>query len=225
MSDTVIDNDVLIKASAFGLLGETAQAFGGSMGILGVARFAVPKQIAHHPRILDPTRALSNWSKFVEVAEELEPTADELALATAIEAVATERGLQLDIGESQLCAIAIHRSVSRLISGDKRAAIAAETLIGQVAELGGLAGLWVCLEQLVATLATRIGLDLIRERVCAEPGVDTALTICMSCGATEHQAAAGLASYVADLRSLTPTVLVSDADLARAASQATVTEG
>lgn len=213
MSEAVIDNDVLIKTSAYGLLAETSEAFGKSVGVLGVARFVVSKHIERHRRIADPDSALSTWADFLERAEELEPTEDELSLATVIETAASKHGVQLDTGESQICAIAIHRGVPWVITGDKRATIGAETLLAHVAELGALAGVWVCLEQLIGALAMRIGLEQVRDRVCAEPDVDRSLKLCMSCGATFHQAEEGLNSYVRDLRRQAQTVLASDADL------------
>lgn len=207
MPEAAIDNDVLIKAAAYGLLTATSEAFGGSVGVLGVARFVVTKRLEKDRRIADAAQATANWLGFLDGAEELEPSADELDLATAIEEAAAARGLPLDVGESQLCAIVITRQVRRLVSGDKRAVKAAEQLLPSVAALAAMSGAWVCLEQLVAALADRVDAEGIRVSICAEPDMDRALTICMSCGSTGPWSGEGIESYVNDLREHAPTLL------------------
>jgi len=207
MPEAAVDNDVLIKAAAYGLLAATTDAFGGSVGILGVARFVVSKRLDKDLRVVDRRGATANWRTFLEEAEELEPSDEELGLATAIEEAAAAQGLPLDVGESQLCAIAIFRHVRRIVSGDKRAVVAAEQLLPSVPDLAGLSGRWVCLEQLVAALADRLDPEEIRAAICSEPAMDRALTICMSCGASGPWSNVGVDSYVNDLRKHAPTLL------------------
>lgn len=209
MPEAAIDNDVLIKTAAYGMLAAANEAFGGSVGILGVARFVVSKRLEKDLRVVDRAGATTNWVTFLNTAEELEPSDEELGLATAIEEAAAAQGLPLDVGESQLCAIAIFRRVRRVVSGDKRAIVAAEQLLPSVPDLEDLSDTWVCLEQLVAALADRLDPEEIREAVCSEPAMDRALTICMSCGTSGPWSSAGVDSYVNDLRTRAPTLLAS----------------
>lgn len=197
--EAAIDNDVLIKGAAFGILEPMAAAFNG-VAVLGVARFVVAKRIGKHAGISNSDTARARWEEFLAGAEELEPTEAELALSTAIEVAAAERGLQLDAGESQLCAITVVRAMRVVVTGDKRAIAAVEHLFGVVPELAVVEGRWVCLEQLVLALAERVDPDVLRAAICAEPRLDRALTICMGCGAGSGWSPEGLESYVRDLR-------------------------
>lgn len=210
MTRAVIDNDALIKAAAYRLLADSAELIGSPVGVLGAARFVVQSRLEHHPGIIDSTEALACWGDFLACAEELEPTTQELDLATELEVAAADAGLHLDSGESQLCAILASREYDLLVSGDKRAAAAANDLLSRVASLDAVRGRWFCLEQLISTLAQRIGVDEVRSRVCNEPDVDTSLRMCMSCGAEHHQANEGLSSYIRDVRASAPALLADD---------------
>lgn len=210
--EAAFDNDVLIKLSAYGLLPEVIAALGvnSTVGVLGASRFLVPKAIERDKRLLDRDSALACWEAVLPSLKELEPTDDEIALATRIEELSLTNGLAMDGGESQLCAIALLRGVPHILTGDKRAIASSEQLRALAPELNELGGRLVCLEQVIAGAATRIGSDAVRTRVCANPDVDRALTICFECtglGVGHPADPAGLRSYVADVRRTAPTML------------------
>lgn len=212
MPNAAVDNDVLIKLAAYQLLAEGLGVFGDPrlVGVLGAARFVVPSAIQRHDRIRNKDVAAAEWRAVADVVETMEPSTQELVIATAIEEAALRRGLPLDSGESQLCAIAIERSLSHLATGDKRAIATAETISIECVELGSLAGKVVCLEQLVKALIAALGPDAVRRAVCSEAGVDRALSVCLSCASLTDGSpfdGAGLASYIADLRANAPTLL------------------
>ncbi len=210
--EAAIDNDVLIKAACYCLLSEVADALGGagSVGVLGAAKFVIRDRLRRRGDIRDPEAAKASFAAFLDVTTELEPTKAEVSLATAIEEAATLESVALDSGESQLCAIVLHRAIRLLITGDKRAIAGAEQIKTRVAELSGLENRVACLEQLVLGIVNRLGPSESRSRICSEPDIDKALSICFSCsGAQELEgfARVGLQSYIGHLREAAPTVL------------------
>jgi hypothetical protein len=144
----------------------------------------------------------------------LEPSAQELELATAIEEAATDLGFALDTGESQLCAIVVIREVPRLYTGDKRAIASIEALGNVIADLDRLRNRIGCLEQVVQGIINRIGRSAARPLICSEPLIDVTLSICFGCTGgpeAENSIEEALASYVGALRHSAPTFLVEDA--------------
>lgn len=158
--------------------------------------------------------ARSHFDDFLLTVQELEPSDDELTLASAIEEAAITLGLDLDGGESQLCAIAVFRSSPLLLTGDKRAIAGAEIAQGPVGALSALQGRIVCLEQAIMGIANRIGHHAVRSAICAEPHIDRTLSICFRCGRAdsdlERSTYEGLVSYVNNLREHALTLLYAD---------------
>ncbi|MBN9546997.1 MAG: hypothetical protein J0I19_16145 [Alphaproteobacteria bacterium] len=158
----------------------------------------------------DRAAAINRAEELFGAIKVIEPTADELALAAALEYEAQKAIVSLDTGESQLVAVTIKRPIDFLVTGDKRAILALEQLLGAVDVLTAIEGRAVCLEQLVARLLLVLNPPAVRAGVCSEPSVDTAMTICFSCGRDGtsppdwHQ---GLASYVKALRQEAPRIL------------------
>ena len=203
------DNDVLIKCAAYRLL-DRLDTFGlGEVGVLGVARFVVESAIAKHDRLRDRESARAAWLSFRSRAQELEPSPDEVQLATRLEQTANELGLALDVGESQLCAMAVRRLGTVVLSGDKRSISAAEILRSVLEVLADLDGRVVCLEQALDAVCADLGYQEVRTRVCAEPYMDKALSICFACSSAEVSGnpSLGLASYIADVRASAPNLL------------------
>jgi hypothetical protein len=208
----VIDNDVLIKTSCYKLIADLRDglASSGDVGVLGAARYVVGRRLQRGDRIVDPPSAEAEFNAFLVTAQQLEPSADEVSLATAIEEAAALAALPFDAGESQLCAIAIKRGVPFVVSGDKRAISAAERIGLAVAEMTALANRLLCLEQAILALIDRVGHARVRSAVCAEPAVDKAITICCGCASnavSRDDMAAGLISYISDLRAAVTTLL------------------
>ncbi len=205
----VVDNDILIKAAAYGVLSELAQAVAGrvdSVGILGVARYVVSAQLRKRGGVANRALAAEHFAAVLAGAKELEPSDVEVELATTIEEAAARR--QLDTGEAQLFAVGVVRRVASLLTGDKRAIAAAEDLLPDVDRLVELARRVVCLEQALALLLARTDPRELRTRVCANP-VDTAITICFTCYSTPEDAfyPLGLHSYIDALRNAAPILL------------------
>jgi hypothetical protein len=212
--NAAIDNDVLIKGACYSVLADIASLFGGgaSVGILSVARFVVKGRIARGAGIQDPESALGAFGTFLASVGELEPTAYEISLATSLEEAAMLASLPVDVGESQLCAMVLSRSIRFLVTGDKRAITSLEALLPAFAELDALRSRVACMEQVIFEVANAIGWSQCRDRVCAEPDVDRALSICFSCrqpAVPDGSSHEGIESYVRDIRRAAPTVLCS----------------
>jgi hypothetical protein len=156
------------------------------------------------------TRALD---EFLACATVLEPSDEELGTAAELEQLAQRAGLELDIGESQLAAIAANRGIASLDTGDKRAVRGLEALIDHSRTCALLCGRVRCLEQLLARAIndTPHELDAIAQAVCAEPDVDITASICFSCYSDAalrlSEVIACFESYIAALRAQAPRVL------------------
>ena len=212
--NAVTDNDVLFKVACYGLLDEIIgehRANEDDIGVLGAARFVIPQKIRRATLQGGSESAVERLLMFIDGAEELEPTDEEQQLAADLELCAQRCAVNLDTGESQLCAVSAMRLVKSLLTGDKRAIRAIEVLLDQETRLHAIRAKVWCLEQLVASALEANDQDVIRNAVCSEPAVDKTLTICFSCssatGAQAEAVLAGLRSYIGDLRTQATRVL------------------
>lgn len=214
MCELLLDVDVVIKLAAYDLLDVIAHPgcvadCCGRRGVTATTRFVAHARLKR--KAADPQRARARLAAFLDDAVELEPTGEELQLAAAIEEQAATAGLELDSGESQLCAIAIARRSPGLLTGDKRAIAAAEVLLETVPELRALTGRIACLEQAMTLAVERLGALTVRALVLAESGMDTSINICFQFTGTAVDSAfepAGLSSYIDSVRTSAPTLLI-----------------
>lgn len=210
MSHVAIDNDILFKGACYGLLASLVRALPFrpcSYGVLGAARFMLPKRLRKRPPGAGSAAAIKELMRFLEGAVVLEPNASEVKLAAALERDALTRGLQMDSGESQLCAVVISRTMRALATGDKRAISAIGIVLANEPKMVGRV---YCLEQLCARLITSGAGPLVRDAVCANPTVDIALTNCFACTSPEvheSQWLEGLNSYLQAIRSTAGSTL------------------
>jgi hypothetical protein len=210
--NTLIDNDVLHKSLLYGLTEELILAINANQAsaILGAAPFLIRKKMEKLvPELRQP--ALERLSATLATVQILEPTGEEIAHAAELELAAQLAGVDLDPGESQLCAAMLRRSLDRLITGDKRAIAALEVLLGSRSELNAMAGKVLCLEQcFILSLSRGADHDTFRVKICGSFSPDKALAICFRCHSIEQaleDTLACLRSYVEDLRHKAPTFL------------------
>lgn len=203
-----LDTDVLIKGAEFGLLSEFISVIPAkinNVGVLGAAPFVCRSRMHDHAAISYLEGLLSNF-------QILEPTPEEVALAAELELAAQKANVNLDVGESQLCAITECRTIPQLATGDKRAIIAIEKIYALRARLEVFAKKIISLEQLVERLILRDDFSEIRAKICAKASLDKSLSICFSCNSAAvnlDECKAGLASYIRDLRRKAANVLSS----------------
>ena len=196
MTGPLLDNDVLVKMSAYGLGSELVDAttISGSVpSMLAVGRFVVRDRLKRGRRFSDSEQAAAHFEEFLSGLGLVEPTESEIEQAAAFENAAAKAGLEFDVGESQLLSILLTRDAPLLATGDKRAIAAISTVCGDGADRR-----IACFEQILATLIQRLGPDPIRSAVCREPSVDRASTNCFNCSAADCPSAddilAGLGS-------------------------------
>jgi hypothetical protein len=208
----LIDNDILLKGSCYGLLHDLMAANCQTTPVLylAVAKFVVGKKLKRVNLRGELAQVELALSTFLSEHESVEPTPEEAGFASELEATAQAQALPLDTGESQLLAILVTRGATSLFTGDKRAIAATEQLLDCVPALATVIGRMTCLEQLVKRTLEGKGLDPIRSGICGEPEVDRALAICFQCLSSCVQledAFAALESYINDLRKRCPRAL------------------
>lgn len=215
MGTAYIDNDILHKFGAYGLLQDllSIHPFGGrSFFMLGAACYIVRKKLQKKPPARGLDRTLAELDASFSCITVVEPTQEEIKLAAELEFAAQELNVDLDPGESILCAAFLIRGGDYIFTGDKRAVHALEALLVSGSASTVLRNRVACLEQLLLVLLETKQSDLIRSAICAEQLVDKALTICFSCRSENTNAASwkeGLSSYIKDLHKQAPTVLYS----------------
>jgi hypothetical protein len=216
MIDSILlDNDVILKICAYRLENEmlactTVQ--GKRPSILAVARYSIRTRIERSRNLIDPADTANTFESLLTRLRLVEPDQTEIALAAELEQKAVERALDLDTGESQLFAILLTRGGMLFVTGDKRALRALEQLTADLHPGKCL----VCLEQLALLFIARYDFGSLRVRICREPRADRVLATCFSCAsasASAASAAAGLRSYIEDIRRGCPTLLISSGDL------------
>jgi hypothetical protein len=213
MTEALLDNDVIIKACRYSLATETLSSLqnrGYEPAMLAAARFVVEDRLRRHAPA--PSTAMAMFKQFLSGCRSIEPTDDEIEMATAFEEAAQNLNLELDAGESMLLAILLKRRAALLLTGDKRAIRAIEKMAPEIEQIVA------CLEQLFATLNADWSLQVVQAGVCADRTADPALTNAYGCrsGGSEIEAVAyGLRSYIEDLRRDCARILVAPQDLPR----------
>ena len=212
-SRVLIDNDVLLKVSAWRLddvLLAAMTSGAGEPGMLGAARFVVRRRLARRG-LADPDAAAAAFERLCAGMVVLEPEPAELVAAAALEEAALRAGLELDAGESQLTAILVARNARLLLTGDKRAMTALGAL-----RPAGIGRRVASLEQLVRLLTQRLGLDVLRSAICCERQADTSMAVCFGCHRSDYPSSEielGLVSYAQDVARAAEAILVGDAEL------------
>lgn len=112
--DALVDNDVLLKAVSYGLAHELLGQF--LVGVLGAAQYVVRKKVqSQQCGDTRKNRILDQFHGFMEVCIVVEPTDEELTMAADFELAAQRQAVPLDSGESQLCAVLLHRALPELL--------------------------------------------------------------------------------------------------------------
>jgi hypothetical protein len=211
-----MDNDVLHKATAYGIFARMLampRLEKEVYGALGTAKFVVGKKLSKRPPARGADIALAEFTAALGMLKEIEPTPEEVETAAYIERQAQQQNLELDTGESILCAVLLARHLGHLITGDKRAIKAIEALNTAGLYSGTFKSKMICLEQVFYWLVNYYEIQKIRGSVCADQTVDNALTSCFSCYSPEvpnDSCIDGLKSYIQNLKQKAPTVLISE---------------
>lgn len=210
----IVDNDILLKVSCYGLDREifSFQSTGTfeAIGVLASAQFVLPHAIRKRQITRSPVDAIGRLESLLKRTITIEPTREELQLAGRLENIALHKCLNLDAGESLLCAITVAREIPLLVTGDKRAIRSIESLYNVDQELSLLYKRIRCLEQLVLRSLDKGFGNRLRPAICSEPLVDRTLSICFGCNTADTEEEAirtALQSYVNETKSQAPNVL------------------
>ena len=211
--DGAIDIDVLYKATVYELFDYLLESVPLPLEgycVLATARFVIHGKIEKTTFSKNRKHIKTALQNSLALVTEIEPTIDELGIASELEFMASKLNVSFDTGESQLCAMLISRNMQCLITGDKRAISAAELMLHHIQSSNVLKSKFICLEQCFLWLLERFDPLKVREAVCSELKIDRSLSICFSChspNVPQESWTEGLNSYVSDLRSKAPSVL------------------
>lgn len=212
MANAAVDNDVLLKAVSYGIFQPLLEALPEkcACGVLGTARFVVPKYLKRKP----PGRydqAREELEQALSILEVLEPDEREVELAAALEFEAQRLQLSLHGGECTLLAILYERGLLYFLTGDKAAILAAGKVpMPDGCDRARFERKIICFERAILGLLDCLGGDL-RRSICAEPDVDIAMRICFSCSSPEVSSESwreGLQSEIRNINEQVPDLLI-----------------
>lgn len=208
---TLIDNDVVLKSCRYGIVSELVscvERVAPPPTTLAVSRFVLVSRILRDQKVANRELAKAQLEVFFKYSTFVDPNDAEIQFAAELEQRASDTGLNLDTGESQLLAILIRRCAAALLTGDKRAILAMGQLIAdEVCARQRIA----CYEQVIVAISEVLELEVLRKRICSDPLADKALAISFSCSAetfSEPSVADGLRSYIEDVRRTAQTLLI-----------------
>jgi hypothetical protein len=199
-----VDNDVLLKLSAFDL-------FPATMAALGVTDVRVLTTAKYRLGVTRPDRGEAKLgaavfarlrATFEGVRDvEGEPSAEVLSPLTEVPGI--------DQGEAILFASAAAEPGTLLASGDKRSLIALATDARCAALARSLAGRVLCFEQAVLAAIRIVGYEHTRARIAPERTRDKVIDIAFSRGleTSKENAVEAIESYIRDLRAQTGSLL------------------
>lgn len=157
--DILLDSDVITKLCVYAI---EPWSKGRSLAARRIStsastKFIIPKRISRARINRGKEAARAVWTSFETVAEFLEPSEYELAIAADLELIAQRNGLAFDTGESLLVTMLTERRGRLLVSGDKRAIEALFHLGGLHGSAAGAAGKIACFEQLISACTNKEG--------------------------------------------------------------------
>ena len=191
-----LDNDVILKLSAFDLLDATIAALKISpenLRVLNTARFVFQgnRKVSQNYSEVIRKRAID----FVKGCQTVNPVASP-------EFVVLER--MLDVGEATLVAATRQISPFVLMTGDKRCLQALATQVELAEDAERLRDRVICLEHVILLLIQRMGFEMVKMRVLPEIACDTSLKACFGSGekAIEENVVLALEGYITALNKL-----------------------
>lgn len=199
-SRLLVDNDVLIKLSHWGLLDHLPACFDldwQHLSALTSLKFRAQR---------GDTKLFRTPAVAARLAEQLEHTA-EIPAGDAADLSKLQGIIDLDAGEVELVAACLSDPDALLISGDKRAlsALANACPPGVAARLSGRV---ICLEQLLTLIARKTSAGFVIDGVLKHRELDSALrSVVGPTGCSEATFLEGMASYVSHLRAQTLELL------------------
>ncbi len=196
-----LDNDILLKLSAFELLDEAIAALQVS-----------PKNL----RVLDSAEFVFRGSRTISQGYSQEVRERAIAFVKncpTVSATASDEFILLsglvDVGEATLITATQNESSFVLLTGDKRCLVTLMMRKEIAKARARLQGRVICLEQVLLLLIRRLGFDAVKAKVVPVMDCDTALKACFGSGdlATEENVMTALGGYIEALRRDAPELL------------------
>ncbi len=213
MTNVAVDTDAVHKLLVYGLIDEAKVALGSTLPqfhCLGASKYVVRRLITDGNFHKSREDLESEFKRVLSCITLIEPTAEEVELAARLESIAQQSGNSLDVGESQLCAVLATRHLDLIVTGDKRAIVAAENLYQIDSEYSFLSSKFASIEQVFLNMIKIHDLEKLKSSVCLESGIDKSLSTCFSCTSkiiNSDSTIEGLKSYVNNLKSRAASVL------------------
>jgi len=204
-SGPILDTDIVLKVSAYQLSHEALEIFRqfGVPLILGLSRIVIPKQFTRQAgRLRNPHHASDHIDALLAGLESIEPDEVEVRIAAELEEAAMSADLPLDQGEAQVFAVSVCRALPLVLTGDKRAITCLSECLALIGKSGACHEKVATLEHVMLTLIELHEFDAVRQKICSEVEVDTALRICFSCNSEEVNGSSvveGLTSYLEEV--------------------------
>lgn len=198
----LVDTDIIFKTTIYRLVNEffsCAPELTSELATLSATRFVVKQKIIQKMDAQTAETSIKYLLSVIDQFQMLEPTEEETSIAENFEYFAATENLNLDCGESQLCAILISRGYTRIFTGDKRAIKAIEFLNKSSPVLGALENKVICFEQVIRAILDSVPLDRVRATICDNRDADKAMDICFCCrseSVSEQSVREGLGSYI-----------------------------
>jgi len=201
LANALVDNDLIEKMARWQCLDHLPPSLSvehEAVLVLGVLRYVVGARLrrTHGEPVCRPLM------EFLDLVSVLEPSEDEVSLAASIEEISLAEGLDIDVGESQLFAVALMRAETMVATGDKRAVCSCAGIEPDFPEIAGLRGRIISTEQVLARLLGLLDHGALRARVCADKSADKTAEICFCCSSEDVPVAdvlSALESYQKDL--------------------------
>ena len=195
-----LDNDILIKLSAFGLFDEVVAILNLDWTQLQVISTA---QYAFRSKAFIAKYSESVCQKAIAITQKCQ----KVMVENSLEAELLNGFAGIDIGEAALIVATRSQTDFLLLSGDKNCMTQLATIPEQIYKR--LCGRVICLEQIILKLIEVRDFVFVRDRVLPMVSCDKSLQICFgySTPASEENVIAGLNSYINDIRQQTPNLL------------------
>ncbi|MEO0355506.1 MAG: hypothetical protein AAF268_11835 [Cyanobacteria bacterium P01_A01_bin.3] len=210
--DYFLDNDVILKLTAFGLMQSVLNKWSvdfKNIFVLKTARYQLAGNSVRVKYSPDVSERSTHFAVQCQSVPTMNLIGDSIALA---ELDLLKQVLDIDIGESQLLVETRNSTSFELVTGDKKflRALVQHNQLSHIRER--VQGKVRCLEQIVLDCINDNGFDWVKNQVVSvsDTKVDQAIQCCFGSGsqANEQTVTDALNAYIHDLRSQTCNLLV-----------------
>ncbi len=195
-----LDNDIVIKLSAFDLFDEAIAVLNLDWQQLQVVNTA---QYTFRGKSYIAQYSEPVCQKAIAITQKCQ----KVMVENSLEAELLNGFAGIDIGEAALIVATRSQTDFLLLSGDKNCITQLAAIPEQIYKR--LCGRVICLEQLILKLIEVKGFVFVRDRVLPMVSCDKSLQICFgySSSASEENVIVGLNSYINDIRQQAPNLL------------------